>query len=152
MDTYKFGEAAKAAGLTEGQLRNWLARYDDLWLPTGREAGKWREFSFRDIVVLGFAVELIRWGAKVPQATEAGLVFLGCYNVSVWDDDAADKFEGPRFVVVLQEDRGAWNVYDEEKDQRVIAAIKGQQGQLSELRIDGRAIIAGCYSRLQVKA
>lgn len=123
---FKFGEAAEAAGLTQGQLRNWLARYDDLWLSKDREPGKWREFSFADCVALAVTNELVGFGATVVEANEVAFQILCDGNLHL-----ADGLEHQHISVknraycFRRRDGAGWDVFQTQSSARNFAVIAG---------------------------
>lgn len=71
LPSYRFGSVAKAIGVPEQTLRNWLFRGKDLDLFTERPAGGWRAFEERDIWVFALMVEFMRFGSTVNAAVDA---------------------------------------------------------------------------------
>lgn len=66
-----FALAAKAAGITEKQLRNWLDKAQiALEGDDERSEGQWRRFSLIDVVRLGIVGTLASYGVPVMQAAE----------------------------------------------------------------------------------
>lgn len=68
-----FTLAARAAGVTEKQLRNWLDKAQvPLQGDDERSEGQWRRFSLIDVVRLAVVGSLVRYG--IPIVTAADLV------------------------------------------------------------------------------
>lgn len=64
-----FALAAKAAGITDKQLRNWLDKGQVLLQgDDDRGEGQWRRFSLIDVVRLGIIGAIVRYGVKVTDA------------------------------------------------------------------------------------
>ena len=67
---YRFGHAANAIGISEGALRNWIAR-DKLPISDDRQEGGWRTFSEAQIIELALTSELVRHNIRVKHAHAA---------------------------------------------------------------------------------
>lgn len=67
---FRFGQASQAIGISEGALRNWIAR-DQLDLWEDREGAGWRSFTEEQIYHLALVAVLVRFGAKVTEAHKA---------------------------------------------------------------------------------
>lgn len=66
-----FGEAARAAGITEKQLRNWLDKGQVLLIGDNkREQGQWRKFAIIDLIRLAAVGRLVGYGLDVSTAYE----------------------------------------------------------------------------------
>ena len=66
-----FGNAARAAGLPEKTLRNWLDRGQVLLEGDDeREGGNWRRFSVLDVIRLAIIGRLVAYGLTVTMAYE----------------------------------------------------------------------------------
>lgn len=76
---YRFGLVARAIGLGEPALRNWLRRNEiDLFEPKP-ESG-WLTFTLNDVFVLAIAAQLVRFGAPVKAAVDGVRCGLGSVN------------------------------------------------------------------------
>jgi hypothetical protein len=67
--TVNFGVAAKAAGVKEQQLRNWLAR-ELIYLPADADRTdlNWRQFGVTDILHIAAVARLVKYGVAVRLA------------------------------------------------------------------------------------
>ena len=66
-----FGHAARAAGIAEKQLRNWLDKGQVLLQGEDeRVDGQWRRFSFIDVIRLAVIGTLVRYGVRVSMAAD----------------------------------------------------------------------------------
>lgn len=91
-----FGFAAKAAGISEATLRNWLDR-GQVWLEGDdeREEGAWRRFALVDVVRLAIVGRLVGYGLTVEQAAEyASDAFDGLFRY-LCDDRRTNRFTLP---------------------------------------------------------
>lgn len=91
---YRFGQVARAVGVGEPTLRNWLQRNEiDLFEP--RPETGWLSFTENDVFVLAVAAELIRLGAKVKPAVDAVRVGLAGVNFKTWEGRPDYLFAAP---------------------------------------------------------
>jgi hypothetical protein len=66
-----FTQAARAAGITEKQLRNWLDKQQvRLEADQGRGERKWRRFQLLDVLRLAVVGSIVRYGISVGSAVE----------------------------------------------------------------------------------
>jgi hypothetical protein len=66
-----FGQAARAAGITEKQLRNWLDKGQVLLIGDDkREQGQWRKFAIIDLIRIASVGRLVSYGVDVSTAYE----------------------------------------------------------------------------------
>lgn len=68
---FTFGMAAKGAGITEKQLRNWLARsLIDIPADDDRTEGNWRRFAVTDVLHVATVARLSRYGVQIEKADQ----------------------------------------------------------------------------------
>jgi len=104
--SYRFAQVAKAIGVTEPGLRNWMTR-NKLDLFEGRPERGWRSFSENDVFVLALAAELVRFGAPVEDAVDAVRGGLAEVNFRTWEGLPTHLYASPcRF--------GGWRAYKDE--------------------------------------
>lgn len=76
--SFTFGQAAKGAGITEKQLRNWLARsLIELPADDDRTEANWRKFAVTDIFHIAVVARLSRYGVSIPDADMIYRKFVG---------------------------------------------------------------------------
>ena len=138
--TYRFGQVAAAAGVSDSTLRNWLFRAETrgkkLDLFTDRPAaGGWRSFDERDVWVFALAAEFMRHGAVIEEAVDAARQGMGLYS----PDDLSNV---PSYLYAAPDSLG-WVILEDE------GMVRDISGHLTVLKIAFREVLATASSRLR---
>ncbi len=138
--SYRFGQAAKAIGVTEAALRNWMTR-NQLDLFDERPANGWRSFSENDVMVLALAAKLVAFGASVDDAVRATTDALA--NVNFRNMDGL-----PYYYWAAPSRLGGWFLCDKEE----LVLSEAVDGGDAAVRIAPIRVLSAALKRLRGEA